>query len=340
MANPPLFIRQLPYRSESFPFQPATLLAPMEGVTNIVIRDALNDLGGIGLLCTEFVRVSDHAVSRKTVNAAVRKSAGTPLSVQIMGNNSQLMADSAAKMALAGADVIDINLGCPTKNAIKGNVGAAMLRDPQLLYDVLISMRKKVKGWLSAKIRAGFDESKHVATIAQAVEAAGADFIAVHPRRRQDFYKGTADWRIIAYLKSILKIPVIGNGDIVYPQDALRMLAETGCDAVMIGRGALRNPWIFKQIAGLQTGTQVRPSQDEVRHFFINLKDRFNDHFGGKENATLARLKEFMQYFSRLFDNGIEFRKQILRSQTLDEFMTRLMLNINSYETHEINFFA
>ena len=334
-----IFKRDLPYKTSEFPFQPATLLAPMEGVTNTVIRNALNKLGGIGLLCTEFVRVSDHAVSRKTVNSAVQKSPGTPLSVQVMGNNANLMADSAEKMELAGADVVDINLGCPTKNAVKGNVGSAMLKDPQLLYDVLSSMRKKVNGWLSAKIRAGFDESDHVTLIAQAVEAAGADFIAVHPRRRKDFYEGVADWRIIAHLKTVLKIPVIGNGDIWYPEDALRMVHETGCDAVMIGRGALRNPWIFSQIQALKAGKTTTPSKEDIIHFFLTLKDDFTEHFDGKENATLARLKEFVKYFSRVFVNGVEFRTDILRSQELSIFSDKLIKNINQHSIDQIDFY-
>ena len=332
------YSRDFPYRCRKFPFQPETVLAPMEGVTNSVIRNALNELGGIGLLCTEFVRISDHAVSSKTVRQSVIKSPGTPLSVQVMGNNCELMADSAQKMEEAGADAVDINLGCPTKNAVKGNVGSAMLKDPQLLYDVLSSMRKSVKGWLSAKIRAGFDESDHVTLIAKAVEAAGADYIAVHPRRRKDFYEGVADWRIIGHLKSQLKIPVIGNGDIWYPQDAQRMLKETGCDAVMIGRGALRNPWIFKQFVSLKENIEYLPDNEEIIQFLYSLKDSFDDFFGGRENAVLARMKELLQYFSRLFEDGTEFRKSILRKQTLDDFMNELSAQVKDTDLHKFDF--
>ena len=325
--------RQIPVRTEVFPFKPNTLLAPMEGVTNIVVRNALNDLGGIGLLCTEFVRVSEHAVTKKTVREAVVKSPGTPLSVQVMGNKADLMADSAERIELAGADVVDINLGCPTKNAVKGNVGSAMLKDPELLYKVLSEMRPKIKGWFSAKIRAGFDESDHVSHIAKTVEATGVDFIAVHPRRRKDFYEGVADWRIIAHLKEILEIPVVGNGDIWYPQDALNMYAQTGCDAVMIGRGALRNPWIFKQILELQSGNTYLPSSDEQLTFFHNLQSTFTDFFEGRERATLARMKEFIKYYSRVFVDGVEFRTAILRTQNLTDFMNMLNSKLEATES-------
>ena len=332
--------RQHPVKTKDFPFKPETVLAPMEGVTNFVIRNALSELGGIGMLCTEFVRVSSHAVKPKTVREAVQKTECVPLSVQVMGNDATLMAESAELMEKAGADIVDINLGCPTKNAVKGNVGSAMLKDPELLYNVLSSMRLKVKGWLSAKIRAGFDENKHVSHIAKTVEATGADFIAVHPRRRKDFYDGVADWRIIGHLKDILKIPVIGNGDVWYPQDALNMVKQTNCDAVMIGRGALRNPWIFKQISCLKAGEEYRPSTEELIDFFTKLRQSFTYAFEGREHATLARMKELVKYFSRIFPDGVEFRTKILRTQNIEDFMSMLLLKLNQVKVEEMDFFG
>ena len=335
-----IYTRERPIRSTAFPFKPYTVLAPMEGVTNFVIRNALNELGGIGVLCTEFVRISAHAVTPRTVRDTVKKTPGVPLSVQVMGNDASLMADSAEKMEIAGADIVDINLGCPTKNAVKGNVGSAMLKDPDLLYDVLSSMRTRVKGWLSAKIRAGFDENNHVSHIAKTVEATGADFIAVHPRRRKDFYEGVADWRIIAHLKSILKIPVIGNGDVWYPQDALNMREQTSCDAVMIGRGALRNPWIFKQISQLEEGSEYRPSIEEMIAFFEQLRINFTEAFEGRENATLSRMKELVKYFSRVFPDGVEFRTNILRTQNITDFMAMLITKLETSKVQEMDFFG
>ena len=332
--------RQHPIKTKSFPFQPGTVLAPMEGVTNFVIRNALSELGGIGMLCTEFVRVSAHAVTARTVREAVQKTPGIPLSVQVMGNDSTLMSESAELMEKAGADIVDINLGCPTKNAVKGNVGSAMLKDPELLYNVLSSMRGKVQGWLSAKIRAGFDENDHVSHIAKTVEATGADFIAVHPRRRKDFYDGVADWRIIAHLKSILDIPVIGNGDVWYPQNAIAMTEQTKCDAVMIGRGALRNPWIFKQIEDLKQGHEYRPSVDEQIQFFTKLRQSFTEAFEGRELATLSRMKELVKYFSRVFPDGVEFRTNILRTQIIDDFMEMLFAKLNNSRVEDMDFFG
>ena len=318
------YVRSFPLRIKELPFAPTTMLAPMEGVTDFTVRNALAANGGIGVLCTEFVRISECVLSTKIVKKTVLKTPGVPLSVQVMGNDASKMADSAEKVELAGADIVDINLGCPTKKAVKGNVGSAMLKDPDLLYDVLSAMRGKVKGWLSAKIRAGFDESEHVSTIAQAVEASGADFMIVHPRRRRDFYNGVADWRIVAHLKSILKIPVVGNGDIWYPRDAKRIVDETGCDGIMIGRGAMRNPWIFKQIAADAAGDKYEPEKEEMILFFKTLIDNFMNWFEGRERATLNRMKELVKYFARSFSDGVEFRSSVLRKLTLTEFSDEL----------------
>ena len=332
--NETTYIRKFPIRTAKLPYEPDTMLAPMEGVTDLTIRTALGRMGGIGILCTEFVRISGNVLSAKTVKKTVLKTPGIPLSVQVMGNDASKMADSAEKVELAGADIVDINLGCPTKNAVKGNVGSAMLKDPELLYGVLSAMRSKVKGWLSAKIRAGFDESEHVTTIAKAVQASGADFLIVHPRRRRDFYDGVADWRIIAHLKNELDIPVVGNGDIWYPQDAQRMIDETSCDGVMIGRGAMRNPFIFKQIKALRSGEMYNPSNDELVAFFKGLVEAFNIAFEGRHRATLNRMKELVKYFSRNYADGIAFRKEILRQQHLDEFCEQLykFIDASSFE--------
>ena len=228
------------------------------------------------MLCTEFVRIAGASVAHKHLRRQVVKVPGVPLSVQVMGTHVEHMAESAGAIAAAGADVVDINLGRPAPRVVKKGAGSAMLKNPALLFDVLSAMREQVPGLLSAKIRAGFDDASGVVAIAQTVERAGADFIAVHPRRRADFYEGVADWRIIATLKRELGIPVVGNGDVWYAADALRMREETGCDAVMIGRPACRNPWIFEQIADLEAGrTPHHPCGAELVDWFEAVAARY-----------------------------------------------------------------
>jgi tRNA-dihydrouridine synthase len=230
------------------------------------------------------------------------------------------MRDAAAAMAAAGADVVDINLGCPAPRVVRKGVGSAMLKDPALLHEVLVSMRSVVPGLLSAKIRAGFDEADQVVAIARTVQSAGVDFIAVHPRRRADFYRGVADWRIIRTLKDALDIPVVGNGDVWYADDALRMIDETGCDAVMIGRPALRNPWIFRQVSERLAGVEpFRPSGADVADAFDDLVQRYLRARTGGPHGPVGRIKEWITFLGRaVLDDGA-WRHAALRMTDLSE---------------------
>ncbi len=318
--------RPYPLRLTELPFSPPLVQAPMEGVTNFQVRNAFARLGGVGLLTTEFVRVSSGALTEKVMRRHVLKTPGVPLAVQIMGNEPDFMAESARIAAACGADVVDVNLGCPTKRALKGNVGAAMLRDPELCHRVLAAMREQVPGLFSAKIRAGFEETEHVLAIADAIRASGVDFLTVHPRRRKDgFREGTCDWRIIGLLAEKLDLPVIGNGDVWCATDARRMMQETGCAAVMIGRGAMRNPFIFRQSAALLRGDEPeKPDLAVLLAWYHQLAAECLEAFGGHEGGTLARLKEALVYLSASVRDGIPWRSAMVRSTRLEECFDHL----------------
>lgn len=297
-----------------FDWNHPTMFAPMEGVTHPLLRQMMAARGGIGMLCTEFVRISGTQVSAKHMRRQVVKASDVPLSVQVMGTHVDLMADAAEAIAKAGADVVDINLGCPAPRVVKKGAGSAMLKDPALLFDVLSAMRTRVPGLLSAKIRAGFEDASNVVHIAQTVQRAGADFIIVHPRRRADFYEGVADWRIIRLLKEELDIPVVGNGDVWYAADALRMFEQTGCDAVMIGRPAIRNPWIFQQLAALREGTPpVEPSGDDVVAWLETVVTEYERGFVKRKRGPIGKIKEIVTYIGRAVDDGGTFRRAALR---------------------------
>jgi nifR3 family TIM-barrel protein len=288
----------------------------MEGITTASTRQLIASYGGVGLVCTEFVRVAGEQVSRRFLKRQVQKAPGVALSVQIMGNDARLMAEAAAVVAAHGADVVDVNLGCPSKTAARKGVGAALLKDRPQLQALLTTMRAAVPGLFSAKLRAGFERSEDALANARAVEAAGADFLAVHPRRRVDFYRGVADWRIIALLRRELSIPVIGNGDVWYAADALRMIDETGCAAVMIGRPALRNPWIFRQISELQAGRSVfAPSGADVVAHLDRLRSTMAD-WGGAH--LVGGLKEHLFWLCRAAPDGAELARRLLRLDTLE----------------------
>ena len=296
--------------------QSPTVLAPMEGVTHPTFRRLVAEGGGVGLVCTEFVRISRAPLTAKGVKSHVVRNDFAPLSVQVMGNDADKMGDAARHVADAGADVVDINLGCPAPRAVRKGVGSAMLKDVDLLRRVVGSMREQTPCLLSAKIRAGFDDASHVLDIGRALQECGIDFLAVHPRRRCDFYEGVADWRIIAALKSELRIPVIGNGDVWYAADALRMQRETGCDAVMIGRPAMRNPFIFRQIEALRTGAQpMRPDGDAVVKWLFRLCETFEHEL---RKSPIGKLKEITRWVSRAVDDDRAFFRVAMRAPTLD----------------------
>lgn len=306
----------------SLPFLPSTALAPMEGLTTGAIRALLCSYGPIGLVCTEFVRVHRGPLDVKGLRAAVTKMAGVPLSVQLLGNDAEKLGRAANLLATSGADVVDINLGCPTKRAARGEVGAAMLKDLPQLGRVLDAVRRATPGLLSAKMRAGFDHANDALAIAKMVQDAGADFLVVHPRRRCDLFSGVADWRLVGAMKAALSIPVIGNGDVWYAADALRLAQATGCDAVMVGRPALRNPWIFRQIEQLRGGraTFCPTGKDVLEHL-----DRLAHCFAASPSTPAARstrkLKEHLRWLGRSVPDQGVFLRSALRLDTLPEIL-------------------
>jgi tRNA-dihydrouridine synthase B len=291
-----------------------TFLAPMEGVTHPAFRALIAEHGGLGVVCTEFVRIAATGLGARYLRQQVVRAPGAALSVQVMGNHIEHMAAATEIVARAGADLVDLNVGCPAPRVVKKGVGSAMLKDPDLLARVVSAMRARTRGWLSAKIRAGFDDAINAVSIARRIEEAGADLIAVHPRRRVDFYQGVADWRIIRAIKQAVSIPVIGNGDVWYAADALRMRQETGCDGVMIGRGALRNPWIFQQLEALRSGQDpLLPSGDDVLAHYDALDEMLRRH---REQSPLGMLKEQVRYLARIVGDGPELMRAALRAAT------------------------
>jgi nifR3 family TIM-barrel protein len=290
----------------------------MEGVTNAAVREVLASYGPVGLVCTEFVRISGEKISRPYLERQVEKLPGVPLSVQVMGNDPELMAEAGAVVAQAGADVVDLNLGCPTNTAVRKGVGSALLTQPALLKQLLVTMRRSVPGRLSAKLRAGFDNTDDALTNARLVEDSGLDFIAIHPRRRVDHYRGTADWRIIERIRRELSIPVVGNGDVWYAQSALRMFEETNCDAVMLGRPALRNPWIFRQISELLSGREAfRPSGSDIVQHLQRLADGLIARWKHVNTTPVGPLKEQLNYLFRAVPDRLLDKRALLREPSL-----------------------
>src|SRR5215813_12624264 len=237
------------YKIRDLTIAPATVLAPMAGVTDTLFRRVIRSLGGCGLLMTEFT--SSEGITRsaaKTLRYLYFQEDEHPITAQLFGANPQVMGEAARMVEDLGYDAVDINLGCPAKKVVKCG-GSGLLRDLALLEEIFRAVRGAVRIPLTIKLRAGWDENSIVAVdVAKMGEEIGVEAVAVHPRTRTQGYTGKADWTIIAAVKQAVKIPVIGNGDVSTPEDAERMISETGCHAVMVGRAAATNPWIFRQM--------------------------------------------------------------------------------------------
>jgi len=230
--------------------RPATVLAPMAGVTDTVFRRFIKNLGGCGLIMTEFTSADGVLRSKKTVGRYLHFYEDEhPISAQLFGSNPQVLADAARLVEDLGFDLVDLNLGCPAKKVVKCNGGSGLLRDLPLIRQIFESVRAAVKIPFTVKFRAGWSDDEIVCVeLARIAEDCGLGAVALHARTRQQGYSGNARWEWIASVKQAVKIPVIGNGDIRSPEDAAAMVSQTGCDAVMIGRMAPANPWIFRQI--------------------------------------------------------------------------------------------
>ncbi len=303
--------------------RPATVLAPMAGVTDTVFRRVIRGLGGCGLIMTEFTSaegVTRHAA--RTLHYLYFEPDERPITAQLFGANPEAMTLAAALVEELGFDIVDINLGCPAKKVVKCG-GSGLLRDLKLLEQILRSVRAAVRIPLTIKIRAGWDENSIVAVeVARMAEAIGVEAIAVHPRTRVQGLNGQADWSIIRAVKQAVRVPVIGNGDVKAPEDAARLIRVTGCDAVMIGRAAASNPWIFRQTDQfVATGRYDEPSEADRYRL---LSGYFRMLVEAELPDAIGKMKQFACWFTHGVRNGSELRRQVHSARAPAEVLERV----------------
>ncbi|MGL6173483.1 MAG: tRNA dihydrouridine synthase DusB [Cellulosilyticaceae bacterium] len=296
------------------------VLAPMAGVTDLPFRLICKEYG-CGMLYTEMVSAKGLLYdSDRTKELLYVDPKEHPVGAQLFGSDPQIVSDMAKKVAQSEVDFIDINMGCPAPKITRNGEGSALLKNPELIGDIVYQTAKALDKPLTIKIRKGFDEDTvNAVEVAKIIEQAGASLITLHGRTREQFYSGKADWDIIRQVKEAVSIPVIGNGDITKPEEAKRMMEVTGCDAVMIGRGAQGNPWIFERtVHYLETGELLpEPTFEERVKVILKHADMLMAYKG--EHIGIREMRSHLTSYIKGIHGATEFRKKLTTVTSLDD---------------------
>ena len=288
------------------------ILAPMAGITDMPFRALCREQGAT-FSYTEMISAKALYYKNKNTLPLLQVAKGErPIAVQLFGSEPELLAQEALKLEEGPYDVFDVNMGCPVPKVVNNGEGSALMRDPEKIGQIVSAMTKVLHKPVTIKIRKGFSADQiNAVEVAKRAEDAGAAAIAIHGRTREEYYSGHADYDIIRQVKEAVSIPVMGSGDIYKGKDAKRMLDETGCDAVMIARGARGNPWVFREVAHyLETGEELpRPSVEEVKEMILRHARMLIDFCG--ENMAIRQMRKHAGYYVTGYPDASRIRREV-----------------------------
>ena len=298
------------------------ILAPMAGVTDLPFRILCSEMGA-GMVCMEMVSAKAISYNNKNTVELLRvEESERPASLQLFGSEPELIGEVVKTIDGRNYDVLDFNMGCPVPKVVNNGEGSALMKDPDLAFRIMEQLVKNSTKPVTVKFRKGFD-SEHInaVEIAKAAEAAGVNAVAVHGRTRAQYYSGEADWDIIRQVKKAVSIPVIGNGDVTSPEKAKALVEQTGCDGIMIGRGAEGNPWIFRQVVHyLETGEKLPlPTPAEKKALAIRHAALMQKYKG--EYIAIQEMRKHLAWYTAGMPNSSRFRGRINSMNTMEELL-------------------
>ena len=301
------------------------ILAPMAGVTDLPFRLLCKEQGA-GLLCMEMISAKAIQYNNRNTKALLEIHPDEePVSLQLFGSDPEVISEIAKRIEELPFAILDINMGCPVPKIVRNGEGSALMNQPKLVHEIVSKTVKAIQKPVTVKIRKGFnDESINAVEIAKIIEDAGAAAVAVHGRTREQYYSGKADWDIIRQVKEAVSIPVIGNGDVVSGESALAMMHETGCDGVMIGRGAQGNPWIFSELVEYEkTGVMPeRPSNEELKDMMLRHA-RLQIQYKG-EYLGIREMRKHVSWYTTGLKNSAKLRGEINAVESYEELLKLL----------------